>query len=62
MATVSTMMHGEYGIDDVCLSVLSLVGPKGHQGNVLVDLTEEEIAKLQHSANTLKEIIAQVEI
>ncbi len=62
MATVSTMMHGEYGIDDVCLSVLSLVGPKGHQGNVLVDLTEEEIAKLQHSADTLKGIIAQIEI
>ena len=62
MATVSTMMHGEYGIDDVCLSVLSLVGPKGHQGNVLVDLTEEEIAKLKHSADTLKGIIAQVEI
>ena len=62
MATVSTMMHGEYGIDDVCLSVLSLVGPKGHQGNVLVDLTEEEIAKLRHSADTLKGIIAQVEI
>ena len=62
MATVSTMMHGEYGIEDVCLSTLSLVGPKGHQGNVLVDLTEEEIAKLRHSADTLKAIIAQVEI
>ena len=62
MATVSTMMHGEYGIDDVCLSTLSLVGPKGHQGKVHVDLTEEEVAKLRHSADTLKEIIAQVEI
>ena len=29
VATVSSMMHGEYGIDDVCLSVLSLVGPDG---------------------------------
>ncbi len=24
--TVSTMMHGEYGIDDVCLSTLNIVG------------------------------------
>lgn len=62
MATVSTMMHGEYGIDDVCLSVLSLVGPKGHQGKVHVDLTEEEVEKLKFSANALKEIISQIEI
>ena len=27
--TVSTMMHGEYGIDDVCLSTLNLVGHDG---------------------------------
>ena len=27
--TVSTMMHGEYGIDDVCLSTLAIVGPDG---------------------------------
>ena len=46
-ATVSTMMHGEYGIDDVCLSVLTLVGPNGYQGKVHVELTEEEIEKLQ---------------
>ena len=26
--TVSTMLHGEYGIDDVCLSLLNVVGNK----------------------------------
>lgn len=62
MATVSTMMHGEYGIEDVCLSTLSLVGPSGHRGKVLVDLTEDEIEKLKHSADTLKAIISQIEI
>lgn len=62
MATVSTMMHGEYGIEDVCLSTLSLVGPNGHQGKVHVDLTEEEIEKLKLSADALKAIIAQVEV
>lgn len=62
MATVSTMMHGEYGIDDVCLSTLSLVGPQGHQGKVYVDLTEEEVEKLKISANALKDIISQIEI
>ncbi len=62
MATVSTMMHGEYGIDDVCLSTLALVGPNGCQGKVEVNLTDEEEALLKKSADTLKEIIAQVEL
>ena len=59
IATVSTVMHGEYGIEDVALSTLTLVGPKGAQGKVLVKLTEEEMEKLHHSANTLKAIIDQ---
>ncbi len=62
MATVSTMMHGEYGIEDVCLSTVSLVGPNGYQGKVQIDLTEEEIEKLQKSANALKAVISQIEI
>ena len=60
--TVSTMMHGEYGIDDVCLSVLSVVGREGAHGKILVPLTDDEIAKLRHSADCLKEVIRQVEI
>lgn len=62
MATVSTMMHGEYGIEDVCLSTLSLVGPNGHRGKVHVDLTEDEVAALRRSADALKAVISQVEI
>ena len=62
IATVSTMMHGEYGIDDVCLSTLALVGPNGCQGKVEVNLTDEEEALLKKSADTLKEIIAQIEL
>lgn len=62
MATVSTMMHGEYGIDDVCLSTLALVGPNGCQGKVEVSLTDEEEALLKKSADTLKNIIAQIEL
>ena len=62
VSTVSTMMHGEYGIDDVCLSTLALVGPNGCHGKVEVNLTDEELALLHKSANTLKEVIAQIEI
>ena len=60
--TVSTMMHGEYGIDDVCLSTLALVGPNGCQGKVEVNLTDEEEALLKKSAETLKGIISQIQI
>lgn len=60
--TVSTMMHGEYGIDDVCLSTLNLVGNKCLRGKVNVQLTDEEIAKLHKSEATLKEVIKNLDI
>ncbi len=60
--TVSTMMHGEYGIDDVCLSLLSVVGNKGAHSKVLLPLNEDEIKQLHHSADCLKEIIRNIEI
>ena len=60
--TVSTMMHGEYGVDDVCLSTLALVDRKGVRGKILNRLTDAEIAKLQASANKLKEVISQIEL
>ena len=59
--TVSTMMHGEYGVDDICLSILNLVDRNGVHGKILNQLTEEEVAKLQASANKLKEVLAQIE-
>lgn len=62
IVTVSTMLHGEYGIEDVCLSVLTLVGPNGVGGRVPMRMTEEEIKKLHDSANALKEVINQIEL
>ena len=60
--TVSTLMHGEYGIDDVCLSTLNMVGHNGVRGKVNVKLTDEEVAQLRHSADTLKDVIKSLEI
>lgn len=60
--TVSTMLHGEYGIDDVCLSLPNIIGPDGVMGKVEVKLTEEEIEKLKCSANVLKDIIKEIKI
>ena len=60
--TVSTMMHGEYGIKDVCLSTLNMIGNNGVRGKVNVPLTDEEIVKLRRSAETLKDVISNLEI
>ena len=53
-------MHGEYGIEDVCLSTLNIVGRNGLRGKILSPLTEEETALLKKSADNLKAVIKQV--
>lgn len=62
VATVSTMMHGEYGIEDVCLSTLTLVGPNGAQGKLPMRMNKEEVEKLRASADALKAVISSIEI
>ncbi|MBQ0059916.1 MAG: L-lactate dehydrogenase [Lachnospiraceae bacterium] len=59
-AMVSTMLYGHYGIDDVCMSILTIIGPNGIRGHLPVRLTEEEMYKLQKSADALKAIISQL--
>ena len=60
--TVSTMMNGEYGVSDVCLSVLCIVDDDGIRGKIMNDLNEEELEKLHKSANKLKETISAIDI
>lgn len=60
--TISTMMHGEYGVKDVCLSTVNLVGQNGVRGTINVPISDEEVRKFQHSANTLKDVIKQLDI
>lgn len=62
IATVSSMMHGEYGIKDVCLSTLTLVGPNGIQGKVPMRMNQKEIEQLRASADALKAVIAQIDL
>ncbi len=60
--TVSTMMHGEYGIDNVCLSTLNMIGNNCVRGKVNLSLTDDEVVKLIKSADTLKEVISSLNI
>lgn len=60
--TVSTMMHGEYGIENVALSTLNMVGHEGVRGKVNVPMTDEEVKLLRKSADTLKDVISNLDI
>lgn len=60
--TVSTLLNGEYGISDVCLSLLNIVGNNGAHSKVMLPLTEEEIASLKHSAEVLKKLLNDLNV
>ena len=59
--TVSTMMNGKYGIDDVCLSLPCVIGSNGIEREVSPKMTDTEIEKLRASADALKAVIAQIQ-
>ena len=58
---VSSMMHGEYGISDVVLSMPAIVGKDGIETGVPISLSEEEEEKLRKSADTLKKVLEELE-
>ncbi len=58
--TVSTMLHGEYGISDVCLSLVNIVGKNGAHGKVYLPMNDFEVDQLKYSANCLKETINNI--
>jgi L-lactate dehydrogenase len=58
---VSTLQHGLYGVQDVCLSVPTVVGCGGAREQIELPLTQKERTGIQNSARVLREIIDQVE-
>ena len=57
---VSTYQTGLFGINDVCLSVPTIIGSKGAEGLVEIQLSEGERAALQNSGKVLRETLNQV--
>lgn len=53
---VSIPMHGEYGIEDVVLSMPAIVGKDGVESPIPISLDEKEVSKLHESADMLKKI------
>ena len=58
--TVSTLINGEYGIEDVCLSVPSIVSRRGVERIIEGHLLPEELLSLSKSASALKGAIAEL--
>ncbi len=59
---ISVRLHGEYGIEDVCLSIPVAVGIKGAGGRVPLPLSVDERRALVASANTLKESLSSLSV
>lgn len=57
---VSNLMRGEFGIENVALSVPAIVGASGVEEIVPISLDEGEVKKLRESADTLKSIIEKI--
>lgn len=58
---VSSLMTGQYGMEDVCLSIPSIINSSGLVKTLEPQLKEEEVEKLLNSANVLKNIISTLE-
>ncbi len=53
---VSTLINDYYGVNDVCLSLPSIVNRNGVERILRLELSSKEQAQFKHSAQTLKEI------
>lgn len=58
--TVSSLLEGQYGQEDLYIGVPAVVNRGGVREVIEVELNEEEKAKFDHSAKVLKELIAKV--
>lgn len=57
---VSAALHGEFGIEDVTLSVPAIVGKGGVEKIVPVSLSEDERTRLHYSADVLRGVCSEL--
>lgn len=58
--TVSSMLNGQYGISDMCLSVPTIVTSEGAEKIIEISLNDEELFGLQQSAEKLKALARDI--
>jgi L-lactate dehydrogenase len=59
--TLSTYLNGEYGLNDVCLSVPAVVSQNGVERIIDKELPADEKQALERSAAVLKKSLADLE-
>ena len=59
---VSNYQNGEYGLDDVVLSMPAIVGRGGVEYKVPAPFNAQELAQLHESAKTMKEVIDTLDL
>ena len=60
--TVSSLVNGLYGIDNVCLGLPRVVNEQGILKTVNLDLSPREEKQLHHSAQVLKEVFNNLDL
>jgi len=60
--TVSTLLDGEFGLRDVCLSVPSIVSHNGVNKIIESNLSEQELVSLSTSASILKSALKELNL
>jgi L-lactate dehydrogenase len=58
--TVSTPMSGQYGVENIAISLPTIVGRRGAVEILDLPISADERAAFQHSAQTLKDRLAQL--
>lgn len=58
--TVSSLIDGQYGINDLCLSIPAVLGSEGVEDLITPELSDEDREALHDSANAIDEVIREV--
>lgn len=59
---VSTNLHGLYGVGDLCMSVPTVVGRRGAEKVLEIEMNDEERAEFCRSAATLEEVARTLQL
>ncbi|CAN0361968.1 unnamed protein product, partial [Ectocarpus sp. 4 AP-2014] len=62
MFPCSTLLEGEYGLNDLCIGVPVTIGKNGIESIVEIELTDAEKAKLQESAEGVRKTNGLLEL
>jgi len=60
--TVSSYLDGEYGQKDVYAGTPCVVGRNGIRGHLTLELTDEEMQKMQHSCDILRQYYKEINL